>query len=402
MKPQIIINIFDTSFEGYGVGRLENGSIVFVPDTVTGDKVSIEIVETKKSFSYGKLIDVIEPSHMRIQPPCSYAAECGGCQFMHIRYEDQIKIKKDIILNAFRKMDRFEINEIIFAEPERYRLRVRFKVRDGQLGFFAKRSNRFIPIKDCLLVKPSIVGKGAALAQKIHGNSIRELYLIENSNDEALATVTDDAVFHQEVVDGIQFGRRNVGPSHIAMETDSGAIRCGYTSFFQANRYLLSQFQSAILPHIDSSDQILELYAGAGFFTAAAARQAKSITALEYEGESIRLAEQLQLPNATFMKGNVDKLIERKSFQFNTLLVDPPRAGLSKSVIRFIERSTPDKIIYISCNPMTMARDIQKLQSEYSIEYFTFFDMFPHTFHIESMAVIQKKVNKLLNIKRIH
>lgn len=385
------IEIFDTSYEGYGVGRLESGSIVFVPETVTGDVVNLEIIESKKNFSFAKLINVITPSSMRIDPICPHADVCGGCQFMHIHYPDQLKIKENIIRNAFRKIDDFKIDQTISDTPDHYRLRVKFKLQNGQIGFFAKRSNRFIPVESCLVVKESIVLKAKEFAKKMDHKSVTDFYIIENAAGNSIAHISTALTAKIDPFDGALFGKKASGNSFVEMETPFGSVFSGYTSFFQANRYLADSFQQSIVPYLSSTDTVLELYSGSGFFSVAAASVAKKVTGLDYDGESIRLTKRIQKENLSFMRGDVDKVLANQNIEFNTLIVDPPRAGLSKKIIKYIKEKLPEKVIYISCNPMTMARDIEKVKEEYRLVNYKFFDMFPHTYHIESVAVLERK-----------
>lgn len=385
------IEIFDTTYEGYGVGRLENGSIIFVPDTVTGDTVNLSIVETKKRFSYGKLEKVVSPSSMRIEPACIHASVCGGCQFMHITYKDQLQIKQNIINNAFRNVANFKINATISDSSEHYRLRVKFKLKNKRIGFFAKRSNDFIPIESCMVVKKSIFEKAREFAKTVDSSETLDLYVIENANGQALANISEVEFIEQKTFQGILFKDKKLGRSYIEEETPFGAIACGFTSFFQANRFLSNQFQQSIVPYLSKEDTVLELYSGSGFFSVAAASAARQVVGVDSDGEAIQFARKIKRKNLSFLKGNVEKLLTKRDFDFNTLVIDPPRAGLSKKVVRFILSNLPQKMIYISCNPMTMARDIEKLSDNYRIIDFKFFDMFPHTYHIESIVILEKK-----------
>jgi 23S rRNA (uracil1939-C5)-methyltransferase len=384
------IKIFDTSYEGYGVGKISTGQVVFIPYAVTGDILDVFITESKKNYLFGKIQKIIFPSEYRINPACPYFEICGGCQFMHISYENQIKVKKNIINNAFRNFENFEINDTLYAETERYRLRAKFKLFQKKLGFFSYKSNEFVKIDDCLLIKQSIVEKAKEFS-KFYTSEICDFYIIENTEEKALAYLPEIDYFEQNIFDGIRFKNKISGLKSIYFETSFGKIFTGFTSFFQSNRFLLDKFQSLPTAYIDKKDRILELYCGSGFFSAMLSSKAERVVSIDFEGESIQLGYKIKKDNLKFLKGNIDKTISNFKFDFNTLFLDPPRSGLSKNLIKFIKNKLPEKIIYISCNPITMARDIARLRENYTIKNFTFIDMFPHTYHIESMAILEIK-----------
>ncbi len=367
------IDIFDTSFEGYGVGKLPDGKIIFIPDTVTGDKVVAKCTINKKNFSYGKLILIEKPSDFRINPICPYASECGGCQFMHIKYDYQIEVKKHILEKELNKVQKIEINEIYFSKPFEYRLRVKFRVKNEEIGYFKAFTNDFINIEICSVLKQTLVNKAKDVAKSINNKNIYDLYLIENELNEI-------SIF--------PYNKEFYGKEDILIRTLYGRIPATAKGFFQSNLYLLDDFQSIVASHLNDNDNVLELFCEFGFFTKAIEQVSNIVTAVDYDKNAIGLAKK-NFPHIGFVAANVEKYI-RKNLDFDVLVVDPPRKGLSKNLIRFILEKLPEKIIYISCNPMTLTRDCKLLSAHYKIVGVSFLDMFPNTFHIESVIKLEK------------
>ncbi len=368
------IEIFDTSFEGYGVGKMPDGKIIFIPDTVTGDIVeAIPFIE-KKNFSYGKLLSVIKPSIHRIKPACPYAKECGGCQFMHINYDYQLKIKSDILKRELNKFKYTNSINISFSNPFEYRLRVKFKIKSGKPGYFKAFSNDFIGVDNCRILKKSLFDTAFKIANQINTDKIIDLNIIENQAGEI----------------SVYSKYKNLQKSKpITIDTEYGKIPATAKGFFQSNLFLLNEFQKSIVKYLNETDKVLELFCGTGFFSCAINTVADIVAAVDYDKNSIFLAKKYH-KNINFIAAKVENFIIR-NIDFNTLTVDPPRTGLSKYIIKFILNKLPYKIIYISCNPMTLSRDLKKLYDHYEIKNVEIFDMFPQTFHIESVVYLERK-----------
>jgi 23S rRNA (uracil1939-C5)-methyltransferase len=367
------IKIFDTSYEGYGVGKLPDGKVIFIPETVTGDIVKAKIHINKKHHSYGRLISVLNKSPYRTTPECPYSEKCGGCQFMHIAYDHQIKIKANILKNALKNIQEVKINKIYTSKPFKYRLRTKLKIQNGMKGYFQKFTNKFINIKKCLILKDSLNSMSDEFALTINNKNIIDLYLIENQRNEFC--------MYSDLM--------RAGKEYILIDTAFGLVPATANGFFQSNLFLLNDFQKSIIEYLNNNDNVLELFCGTGLFTLAIANKSNIITAVDYDKNSISLAKKYH-KNIDFLACDVENFIKNK-INFNVLVVDPPRNGLSKQIKKFILEKLPKKIIYISCNPMTLARDIKELKKEYKILDIKLFDMFPQTYHIESIVYLGKK-----------
>ncbi|UOD35325.1 class I SAM-dependent RNA methyltransferase [Deferribacteraceae bacterium V6Fe1] len=363
------ITIHDNAYGGYGVGTLDSGKKVFIPFTVQGDVVDIEITEDKKSFSYGIIKRLVTPSDLRnAEPYCPFLNECGGCLFGNIKYNEQLKIKENILKHNFRDIDNFNIDNVFFANPLRYRIKCSIKLKDGRFGFYKFNTRELINISDCPVISESIIEKVKDIAKGSVG--LTELNFIENNEGQVICDID------------------NIGYTNYT--TKFGDLFVSPKVFFQTNRYLIPQLQEIAAGLIPENRNILELYCGNGFFTIALSKKAKSILAVDFDREVIKLAKKSNIDNSKFIAYDLTRPFS-PNFQFDSLFVDPSRQGLSKSVIRLIKDKLPKEIVYVSCNPTTMKRDIKNILEYYKIDKFYMFDMFPNTYHIESVAKLVLK-----------
>lgn len=381
------IEIKDTAYGGFGVGRSPEGVAVFVPHTVEGDTVHATVTEDKKSFLYAKLDEIITPSDLREKPQCPYSSVCGGCLFGHIAYPAQLKIKEKIIKNAFRKYP-YELNNIKIMESPRkdYRLRATFRAFNGKIGFFGFKSRDFIAVKKCIIVKESLFEKVKQFSEE---NSLTgEIYAIETDEGVALADVKceNKEIKSKNYLDGFTFNGFRLGLASSGYNTGFGAIGVGHKTFFQANRFLLDEFQKTAADFAETALDITELYSGAGFFTSALQKKCSAIRACEMDGDAVNMAKHFDY---TSTKADAGDFLE-KIDETDTLFLDPARDGVSNKVIKNILRLSPRKIVYVSCNPMTLARDVVKIAENYKIENLAMFDMFPETFHVECVCVLTR------------
>ncbi|MEC9493330.1 class I SAM-dependent RNA methyltransferase [Flexistipes sp.] len=389
------LDITDTAYEGYGVGRI-SGKTVFVPFTVQGDNVTIDIVEEKKKYSFGRLLKINSYSDHRGEKYCRHIGECGSCLFGHINHDSQIIIKKQIVKNAFRKREDFKIDSFLSNEPLNYRFRVNIKVKNGKIGFLKPKSHDIVQVEECPVMKPSLMSKINALKDYTDKIKDGKIYVIENEENKAL--LKTDCNFSNstreqllKIFDGISTPAGIEGAKCIPVKTAFGTFYTGFNGFSQSNRFLTDDFQKTVADMIPEGSRLLELYAGSGFLTLAAAVKAKHINAYEISGESVSLAKKAKIPNACFQKEDVDRNILRISVSFDTILANPGRKGMGKNVTEFIKRKKPESFIYVSCNPMTMSRDIHRIGEHYYMDKFYLLDLFPGTYHIECIAKLIKK-----------
>ncbi|MCP4215181.1 MAG: class I SAM-dependent RNA methyltransferase [bacterium] len=380
---------------GWGLVRSEEG-VVFLNYVLPGETVSYRIKEKAKGILWGELLEVITPSPHRTEPPCPYYGQCGGCVFQHIQYPQQETIKKDILLNDLKRIGHFEGSldnyRYYSSPPYDYRVRARMKARDnGKIGFIRKGTNTVIDINKCLLFPPKInafLEKWNTLEtppfffqQDIFlnpDNDTLHIHLSHPPKDKkTLLKTFPEVVFSWK------------GNEHSAvskMQIKDASYFVSPTVFFQVNRYQWDNMLNCVEAYLHPCDTIIDLYSGVGFFIPLMAKYAGKSFGIESYGFSVNLAQR------AFPQENV-KLInvaaeKFKFFDADILVVDPPRSGVSKTVMTNILKQNYPRLIYISCSSATFARDLEiLLQNGYKLEDFNMFDLFPQTGHIETIAL---------------
>ena len=361
------LKIKDVAFGGKGVGR-DNGKAVFVPFTIDGERVSAKIAQEKKRFAEAELVGLAEVSPHRVQPPCPYFGRCGGCSYQHIDYEYQLALKfrqvRDI-LGRIGKLADLPMRPIV-PSPKHYGYRNRITVhaQDGVVGFFRRESHRLIDIEACPISCDEINRKLAELRA-------------------------------QPVRDGHYTLRAESGP-HVFSQTNDAVAN--------SLRDLISQ----LIP--GEQELLIDAYCGAGFFAKTLLEKFERIIGIDWDKFAIETARENATEKESYIAGNVDIELERllhadaveaavsaahsgdlrvrtrAATAKTTLIVDPPAIGLSPSVRKVIVDLAPATLIYVSCNPATLARDLKELGDTFKIESVTPLDMFPQTAEIEVVA----------------
>ena len=407
---------------GFGVAR-HRGKVVFIPDAVPGDVVFFSAVEDKKSYIKGRLEELLTPSPHRTEPFCPYACVCGGCQWQHIAYPMQLVAKRRIVADALERIAGIEGAHIPPAAPSpalrgwRVVLEVQFESgpRGQRVGFFARKSRRIVKAQECPVAFPAlsmrIAGAGAALsALKFHGRG--ELRLLAGEGDRVAASLTFEsgfipgekavrAVMKRLDVSGLvianRSGARSFGDPSVVYPGSSavpgGAISFPASGFVQANPGVNRQLIDHLLSHELSGKSVLELFSGGGNFTLPLAARGSRVTAVERdEALSARAEKALSSLGAessrvvTADAAQYTKDAVERGERFDAVVLDPPRTG-ALYVARHLVSLGAGEILYISCKPATLARDVRILtDGGYRLESAAVFDMFPHTFHVETMA----------------
>ncbi len=395
-------------YNGYGLGKA-NGLVIFVPFSAPEDVVEIEIVERKKDYAFGKIKEIIIPSPYRVPPPCENFGRCGGCQWLHIDYEKQIQSKIEILTRELKKKitNIPEIN-VVSSIPNHYRRRTLFKVENKLIGFYQFKGKRIVPVGQCIQITenmnrallilysfPSLLKNSFEIwmGEEKEGNQL--LILIKSK--KKLKEIHE--IFHnlKENI-GARVGIRisykgkvsTLGITKIEENILGKKVTYTFESFFQANRYLTEKLVKIVAEAVDIINQpeILELFCGAGTFTLALSDKAKNIWAVEKNRKAINLLEESislnKVSNITPVCDDAEHFVKKWDKSVDVLILDPPRTG-AKNIMKEINRIKPKKIIYISCNPTTLARDLSILEN-YQIKKVHLFDMFPHTFHIETVV----------------
>jgi len=377
------VKIERLSAGGRGVARAD-GLVIFVPGVAPDEEVEIELTAVKKNFAEAQLRHVFNPGPARVFPPCLVANVCGGCNWQHIAYEEQLRQKRLLVAEALRKFSGFDVSEDFIAEtvasPKqfRYRNRVQLHHSGPRLGFFKRGSHEIVDIDDCLITEEKLAAEIPRIKKELaHQKKGRvELYL----------TTTGEPALRKSHADPEEAG--TTGPAFSQVNTAQNE---------QLVRAVVEIFREILASSV-SVGQILDLYSGSGNFSFPLAEtyQDVSITAVELNSESIRQAnDQLQrsnLKNLSFKEADVEEYLKSESPAENDIvLLDPPRTGCSKGVVSILAEKAPAHIVYVSCNPVTLARDLRSLHDVgYSLVSVTPFDMFPQTDHVEVITHLKK------------
>lgn len=370
-----IVTIDKVVYNGYGLGKL-NGKIIFVDNVLPAEEIVVDIYKDKKNFSYGKLVEIRKPSPYRVLPECPLFNNCGGCQWQHIEYDFQVILKRDILLENLKRIGKLKDIpdiEIIKSKEYHYRNRARFHVKNGKIGFYKKLSNEFVEINHCKILNDNINDfiKGLKL-----NNSIKKLDIFSSNSGEILSTLNKDYVYNK------------IG---------SWKYRISKNSFFQSNEFLIEKLINIVLEHCKGYEKFADLFSGVGLFTIPLSEKFCNGVSIEFSKSSFYdCLENLKINkinNVKVFKKRVEKSGEiLKLFQPDIVVVDPPRGGIKKDsceILKSIENIK--KIIYVSCNPITLSRDLQLLSSKFHLQKLFLIDMFPQTFHLETLAILIKK-----------
>lgn len=398
MKVEVIK--FDNS--GRGIGYL-NDKIIFIPKTVPGDIVDVEIVLEKKNYLEGRLVEVITPSKLRQKPICPYFNECGGCDLMHISLSESLEYKLNKVNDILKrnKID-YEVTKIIKSEcPYNYRDKVTFKIVDGKIGFFQTDTHKLVEINYCYLCKDAINN----VIKDIHTLNIKngEVIIRCNYNDELLLALNTldkidniETLINEHKIVGIVNNDKCIyGEDYFIDKINEYLFKVSYNSFFQVNPYICSELFKLIEKYTDKSNNVLDLYCGVGTLSIVASMNAKNVLGVEINSNAIidaNLNKTLnKRNNVDFICEDTKNILNKITSDFDTIILDPPRSGVVQKVLNKIMEVNPDKIIYVSCDPNTLARDLKLLEEKYIISNFKLLDMFPETEHNESIVVLEKK-----------
>jgi 23S rRNA (uracil1939-C5)-methyltransferase len=425
MNEKMQVTIESMAFKGYGVGRV-GGKVIFVPYSIKGEKAWVESFEEKKDYTVGRLVDVIEPSRWRTDPPCPYFTRCGGCQWQHIAYSVHGEFKREILVQVLKRIGRLSEIPAIDVMPSRdpfgYRVRVQLKVRAGQMGYYRERSHALVDIRHCpishVLINQIIASLRAQLpfmsaidAVDIHvspeeGKGILVLHPIslEDSKRLRLTEFLSSNPALKGVAAATRRGINGLGGLELtfSVRPDTGERRLRFRasplSFSQVN---LAQNENLIRTVMEfcslgSGTRALDLYSGIGNFTLPLATAAKEVIGIEENRAAVQdavfNAEQNKIENCTFLQGRVEAVLkDRQGERSDVIVLDPPRSGC-KAVLDPIVDRQPERILYVSCDPATFARDLYLLSEKgYVPRRLALIDMFPQSYHMEVVGALQKR-----------
>ena len=443
------ITITAQGTQGEGVGKID-GFTVFVKDAAVGDVLNTKVIKVNKSYAFARINQILKPAPSRIVPACGAFARCGGCNLMHIAYSQQLKIKTQRVRDALERIGGFHAAQIAdtigMEAPYRYRNKMQFPVgcgKDGApvTGFFAPRSHTLIPVDDCLTGAEGFTAVTEAVKEfmrlyqiapydeKTHKGVIRHVFVRSNSAGEKMAVIVANALRldHADelvsilrarvtglvsVIHNINTEKTNLilGKNNVTLwGTDTladtlGGLRFEISphSFYQVNHTQTEiLYQTALdFAALSGKETVFDLYCGIGTISLFLAKKAKQVLGIEIVPEAIadarKNAEANGVKNASFFCGAADKAVAElysAGERADVVVIDPPRKGADEVTLSTILKMEPSRIVYVSCNPETLARDAKFLCKDggYCIKRVQPVDMFPHTAHVECVVKFERQ-----------
>ena len=394
---------------GEGIGRHDKRAI-FVPYTIPGESVQVEITKDHGRYARARLLDILEPSPARINPPCPYFGpeKCGGCQWQHIAYEVQVRIKGLVVQDQFQRIGKFDNPPLLEPLPDTqgwaYRNHALFRTTpEGNLGFLSPHSHTVYPVTECMIIHPLLNDLLLSLDMSSYpdlewlemrtGTETRDLMLLLQTVDEEPPSLQVDfpisvvQLCHDDAIAPL------IGLDYITERLLDRDFRISATSFYQVNSEQAKQLVDLVLfaAELQGTESVLDAYCGVGLFTSFLAEQAFHVTGIEINPPAIVDARYnlAGFDNVDIIEGSVDDILPNMDREFDVVVLDPPRTGLDRHALDAIGNGNTQRIVYVSCDPATLARDSQRLTKfGYKLEWVQPVDMFPQTYHIENVALL--------------
>jgi 23S rRNA (uracil1939-C5)-methyltransferase len=391
---------------GYALARPEGTGVLFVRWALPGEVVSVRLVERKREYAFAEAMEVLSPSPRRVAPPCEVFGKCGGCQLQHADYPYQLEMKREILREAFRRIGKMDVAPEVAppSEPFGYRYRGRFRVEGEEVGFRAERSHRLVPVSRC----PLMIGAINAVLPGLRGlGRFADVSEVQVASDGVRATASiPGAPFGKGMVEhlagrtggivsGARFEDRSWGEERITLPLEGISYSVSPDGFFQANWRMNQGMVRRIgailgIRGVSAGARLLDLYAGAGNFALPLAAKVREVVAVEGEARSFgELRGNVRgnaLANVRIVRSSVESF--RPEGRFDALVLDPPRSGLSAGALSRVREIAAETVLYVSCNPSTLARDVRSLTDRYDLAALEMHDFFPNTHHVEALAIL--------------
>ena len=447
-NQEYVVEIIDNGYEGEGIAKIDDFTI-FIKGAIKGEKCKILILKINNSYAFGKLLEVIQASKYRVNADCATYKRCGGCSLRHMEYEETLKIKQDIVQNLVNKTlaKKINVNDIIgMKHPFYYRNKLQYPVgRDKNnvpvMGVFANRTHEIVPVENCLIQNKTAEEVAKKIFEFIKENNIsvydentrngairhivvkigvktNEMMCIIVTNEEKIdkenkliRDITAKFPNVKTIIKNINSKNTNVvlgdkdeilyGDGYIYDKLGEYTFKISAKSFYQTNSVQTETLYSKAIEYakLDKDDVLCDLYCGIGTIGIFASNKVKKVYGIEIVEEAVEMAKENaklnNVDNIEFIAGDVEKafkeLIEKRNVQPTAIIVDPPRRGLDEVTINKILGLEIKKLVYISCNPATMVRDMKMLEEKYVVKEIQPVDMFPYTSHVEVCALLELK-----------
>ena len=400
----IVMNVKIEKMDDFGRGiAYIDDKVVFVPKTIVDDIVDIKIMSEKKKYSIAKVNEIINPSKLRIPFKCPYFDICGGCSLQNVEYRIELEYKLQKINNLLKKnkID-YQVKDIIkSAKRYNYRNKVSLKIEDNIIGYYEKDTHNIVEINKCFLLNDaindviddlprlSIINGSVIIRSNLKGELLLIIYTDKLNKDGIKYLV------NKHRISGIVLNDKCIfGSDFLVDKIDDYKFKISYNSFFQVNPYICKELFKIVKDYTKDTNNLIDLYSGVGTLSIVAKENASSVLGVEIiDNAAINAKTNAMLngvSNISFIASDTNKIIsylEGKDF----VIVDPPRSGLTSKVIEGIKKYQVKNILYVSCDPNTLMRDLNLLLTDYKIIEFKLLDMFPNTYHVESVCVLEHK-----------
>ena len=393
----MIIKIDKLSHDFRGIARI-NEKVVFVSDTLPNEVANIKIVSEKKNYCIGKVINVINNSDDRVDSICPYFDRCGGCSTGYIDYSKSLIYKREIFKDIMKKYANYDVNPEIISNYKDYgyRNKISLKIFNGKLALSEEDSNNLVNIDRCYLVNDNInnvisslnninldglnevIIRGTDDIMVILYGTINKDLIIDSLKDKVKSIVLDDVTIY--------------GSDYIFIDVNNYKYAIYPKSFFQVNTDMINRLYDKVLEYAGKGENLLDLYCGAGTIGIYLAKNFNGVRGIEVNESAILSANfNKKINNVNNISFECKKASDISNIYEDVVVVDPPRSGLDKNTVNILISSNIKKIVYVSCNPITLARDLNVLKDKYELKDMTLFDMFPNTRHVETVCVLERK-----------
>ena len=451
-NEKYIVDIIDNGFGGEGIAKV-NGFTIFIPNALKGEKCEVLILKVLSSQAYGKVVKILEESEDRMKPDCETYQRCGGCDLRHMKYETTLNLKRNTVQSLINKSlkNKIEAKKTIgMKNPYNYRNKAQYPLgyaKNGEVvtGIFAARTHEVIPMKECKIQNPISEQIATTIVEFLNQNKIsvynektgkglfrhiiikvgtktKEIMCVLVINGE---NIPKEKELVECIIDGLKqsefklktvvknintkntnviLGNKNItiyGDGYIYDKLGDYTFKISPMSFYQTNPVQTEVLYNKAIEgaNLKADDILLDLYCGIGTIGIYASKFVKKVYGIEIVEQAIEDAKENakinNIENIEFTCGDVEKVLENllheKHITPNAVFVDPPRRGLDDTTINNILKLSPEKLVYISCNPATMVRDLSKLEEKYNIKEIQPVDMFPFTSHVECVSVLHRR-----------
>ena len=447
-NQEYIVEIIDNGYEGEGIAKIDNFTI-FIPGAIKGEKVKILIVKVLSSHAFGKILEIIKKSKTRKETDCTTYKRCGGCNLRHVKYEETLKMKQNAVQSLVNKTlkNKIQVQETVgMKNPFHYRNKAQYPLgtnKEGEpvIGVFANRTHEVIPMEKCLIQNPQSEEIAKYILEFIKRNNIsiyneqtgrglfRHIVIkvgIKTNQIMCILVINGKSIPREKnlikeliakypqiktIIKNVNMKNTNVilgqeniniyGDGYIEDKLGEYTFRISPLSFYQVNPVQAEKLYNlgVEMAQISKQDTVFDLYCGIGTISLFMAKYAKKVYGIEIVKEAVDAANENAklngVQNTEFYEGDVelvlDDLINKQGIKADIVMFDPPRKGLDKKSINNILNIKPKKIVYISCNPATLIRDLAEFEDSYEIKTIVPVDMFPFTSHVECVSVLELK-----------